>query len=152
MANSITVSSNLRHDGDGVVLYTIRAQSEDFAAATEVWGYVDRASELGRVLDGFPRSSSDERLIQFGSSGIGSCSLRFFCVDGVGHSAVWATLVAPHAARSTDLYERAELFVRVEPVAIDEFSKQLMRFESGKDNVAVLRGVPQYESFSEYAT
>lgn len=151
MGNSITISSSFRHDGDGVVRYTIQVQSEDFAAATQVWGGVDQASELARVLDGFPRASDDERLFQF-SRGVGSCGLRFFCIDGSGHSAVWATLVAEYAARSTDLYERAEMFIRVEPSAVDEFSKKLQRFVPGEDNVAVLLGVPQYGGSCGHAT
>jgi hypothetical protein len=151
MGNSITISSSLRHDGDGVVRYTIQVQSEDFAAATQVWGNVDQASELGRILEGFPRSIDDERLFHF-SRGIGSCGLRFFCIDGSGHSAVWTTVVAPDAGRSTDLYERAEIFIRVEPSAVDEFSKKLQRFAPGEDNMAVLRGVPQYEGSCGHAT
>lgn len=63
-----------------------------FSGTTRIYAGLDELSEFASCIAGFPTSYQDERAYEFGSadSGVagGRCSMRFHCVDMVGHSAL----------------------------------------------------------------
>lgn len=99
MKNVLSVRSTLGHDGDGVVRYTIRAVSDDFAGSTMAWGNVEQPSQLAILLSGFPKAVGDSVGYSFGTPTTGSCELNFCSIDGSGHIGMWSQLVAPYASR-----------------------------------------------------
>ena len=144
MEPSLVIASSLNHDGDGLVRISVAATSEAFHAETSAWGNAEQISVLAASLVGFPQSRTDTVRYNFGGAMSGFCDLEFFCLDGLLHTAVKVTIVASDAFRSTQRYESAELLIRIEPSAIDQFVASLHAFYPGQANKAVLVGVPQY--------
>jgi hypothetical protein len=143
MKNALLVASTLVHDGDGVVRFSISASSEDFSAYTETKGGALVVQNLASALRGFPKDISSS--VHFCFGGLGECELRFFCLNRSGHTAVRITISSPDSAPTPNEHERAELFFRVEPMAIEAFARALSRFEDNADNRAVLQGRPRYD-------
>jgi hypothetical protein len=141
MANFLSISSSLEHDGDELVRFQIGARSKDFAGSTLAWGYVPQLTEFAACLAGFPKAGSVPVVFQFGSDKTGVAKLEFVTLDGVGHCGVWITLEAPYPASRSQSMEQASIFLSVEPAAIDLFVSALHRFSSGGTHEAVLHGI-----------
>jgi hypothetical protein len=144
MKNVLSVRSTLGHDGDGVVRYTIRAVSDDFAGSTMAWGNVEQPTQLAILLSGFPKAVGDSVDYNFGTATTGSCELKFGSIDGSGHIGVWSQLVAPCVSRGGSRFQSADIFFRVEPSGIDQFCSALRGFVPGQQNEAVLIGVGEW--------
>jgi len=140
MANSLEISSSLAHDGDELVRFRITTLSKDFSGSVEAWGYADNLGELAAKLQGFPQSDNSSVHFQFGSPQTGFCKLEFVCIDAVAHCGVWVTMEAAYPAVNQG-FEKASIFFRVEPAAIDRFSSSLRAFNSGAIQNAALQGV-----------
>lgn len=144
MKNTLTIRTGLSHDGDGLVRIDIVAESEGFSATTLAWTNCQEHLKLAALLEGFPKASGSQVAFQFGSPRTGTCNIDVFCVDARGHTGIWVSIEAPYKARGTNDYERAKLFICVEPGAIDRFVAALRGFVPNEDNEAVLHGVSQY--------
>ena len=138
MQDQLTISSDLAHDGDGVVRYRIRAENAAFRATTLAWGNEDDAESLGNKLKGFPKSIPSKLEYSFGSPKTGRCHLEFQTIDGTGRCCVWATFESSYSSCGTERFENSVVCVRFLPTSLDEFCIQLARFKQDRDNEAVL--------------
>ena len=141
MVAELVLGSSLEHDGDGYVGYGLRVRNSDFAAATHTWGGTEEHLRLAHALTGFPASSKSTVRFSFGGSGIGSCGLEFFCLDGSGHIGLWVTVESDSAVTRSQPHQLARVFLRCEPAGIDRFVSALATFTVGRQNVAVLSGL-----------
>jgi len=117
------------------------AASTRYAGTTRIYAGLDQLSQLASRIEGFPTSSADDRLYEFGSTdpGIagGFASLRFYCIDGAGHAALEVTIqddVQWHTPAS------ARFAFRIEPTEIDRFAKRLRHVEQNRCGEAELVG------------
>jgi hypothetical protein len=140
MTTSLTIESTLEHDGDELILFAISASSNHFSGSTEAWGHVDELAELASALHGFPSQTDLSVAFTFGTRGVGTCALNFFCLDGLGHLGVWITMEAHYPVRSSEKHESARIFIAVDPAAVDSFTQGLRAFGPGMANRAVLHG------------
>jgi hypothetical protein len=65
-----------------------QVRSENFSGATTFYASSGELDELGRRLAGFPNSSADKRVFDFGEANqfnYGQAKLTFKCRDSVGH-------------------------------------------------------------------
>jgi hypothetical protein len=107
----------------------IHAWNTRFCGTTLIYAGLDELSEFASCIAGFPTSSQDERAYKFGTAdpGVaGHCSLRFHCVDMVGHSALEIALedddhrMMPGTAKFSFLVNAAD---------IDRFTRSLHEVE-----------------------
>jgi hypothetical protein len=138
MKDKLTISSELEHDGDGIVRFRIRAENADFRGSTLAWGNAIDAGNLGELLKGFPKGTPASLEYAFGSPKTGQCQLRFQTIDSVGNCCVWATIESAYTSAGTERFQSAFVCVRFLPANLDEFCTQLTRFKRGRDNEAVL--------------
>src|SRR5690242_16858833 len=106
MLTSLAISSDLEHDGDGVVRYRVEAHSGSFDGSVEVWGNDTVATDLATLLRGFPSAGESKVEYSFGSRGV---TLRFEAVDPMGHCSVWAVLTAEFPATGSRDHESASI-------------------------------------------
>jgi hypothetical protein len=140
MANRLAISSDLDHDGDGVVRYRIDAQSPDFRGGVWAWGNDTTAGELTRVLQGFPRNVGQKVEFTFGTHGTGVAKLRFEVASARGECRVWVSVSSEYAVANTDEHQSASLCIGFFPAALDAFCQQLGRFKPQRPNAAELIG------------
>jgi hypothetical protein len=140
MAASFAIESDLWHDGDGLTRYRLRLANESFSARTMAWGNDDEHLKLSSVLSGFPSDLLSEVLFRFGTSGSGTCELRFFCLDAAGHLGLWAHFEAEAPANNKQ-HELGSLFMRCDPAGVDSFVASLRGFVAGSSNRAELSWV-----------
>jgi hypothetical protein len=145
MTNYLVIRSALAHDGDGVVRIDLQACSDAFRGSTSVWGSPECIAGLAAKLEGFPQRGETKVTYSFGTEGTGTCALDFFQLDAIGHIAVAVAMVAPYAFRQTKRFESADLFIRIEPSAVDRFVSSLKAFKEHTQNEATLVGVDEYE-------
>lgn len=95
MAGTLTIKV-IEWDDDYLAL-GICGSNERFAGSTRVYAGLDELTELADFISGFPQGATDERRYEFGSQepGIagGFCSLRFYCIDSVGHARLGVVLI-----------------------------------------------------------
>ena len=139
MKDRLTISSDLGHDGDGLVRYRIRAENADFRGSTLAWGSEIDAEKLADVLTGFPTTTPSSLEYQFGDSKSGECRLLFQTLDHVGHCCVWATISEPYSFVVAGKFQSVLVCLTFTPASLDDFCAELRRFESGKDNEASLK-------------
>jgi len=140
MTASLTIESTLEHDGDELILFAISASSKHFSGSTEAWGHADELAELASALHGFPSQTDMSVAFTFGTRGVGTCALNFFCLDGLGHLGVWIRIQAHSPAGSTEEHESARIFIRFDPASVDSFTQSLRAFGPGLANRAALHG------------
>lgn len=125
----------------------VTANNSSFAGTME--GYLNKKTlhKLVNDLEGFPDSAQSEAIFELGSkeAPYAYCSLRFYCFDSVGHTAVIVTIANDIASNET---EDNRCFVTMklqfEATALDSFRASLLsRLEAGKGK-AILEGIDAY--------
>ena len=137
---NVRISGSLDHDGDGIVRYHVLVTSNYFSAATQCWGNADEVLKLADSLSGFPYDHGVPLCFRFGSEKSGCCDLRFVRIDAQGHCGVWVDITAEAPVYKSQDFEKASVFIPIEPVGIDEFVSSLRRFHSRASNEAILSG------------
>jgi len=133
MRYRLTITGDLGPDPD-LTRYELTAQADGFYGTTQVWGQGSEHNDLADVLSGFPSTVPSSIDFQFGR-----CTLRFQTSDGSGHCCVWASVEAEHPGPSGQ-FQHASVCIGFEPAALDAFRADLMRFQRGRTNEAVLEG------------
>ena len=140
MGSFLAISSQLSHDGDGLVRYRLVVESSGFQGHTEAWGHESDVRELAVALRGFPVAAGAKVMYSFGSPGTGTASLRFEVVDPLGHCHAWISIVATHPVARTGEHESAHVCIGFNPADMDRFCRQLEDFTPGRFNEAELSG------------
>jgi hypothetical protein len=135
----------LWHDTD-VVEVTISASNGAFGGSGAAYINRDDPRNAAAILDGFPRTPDDKRDLRFGTMDPqfagGGATLRFFCIDGSGHSVVEVHIAAgaePISNRWCRPAQSAHFFADVEAAAIDNFVRELNAFDPYESGSALLR-------------
>ncbi len=96
-------------------------------------------SEAAKKLEGFPRLTSDNRVLQFGEFGPelagGAVSLRFYCKGAAGRTFVEARVESDHQPGPA---EHARFHAEIEASAVDDFVAALRRLEAEQRGIARL--------------
>jgi hypothetical protein len=111
-----------------------------FAGQANFYAGLDEPREFANVIEGFPRSVSDVREYEFGSTnmpGYGGAKIRFSCKDGSGHLVVQVS-VHMNPTREKSAVESATVQLNAVPAAIDSFVDELRRMEVQVGEVAIL--------------
>ncbi len=117
----------------------LHASNSRFAGTTYIYAGLDDLSNFATRVLGFPQNSKDERTYEFGTldpkiAG-GYCSIRFYCVDGAGHTAVDILMEDDRGLHSS---ANAKLSFRVHAADIDQFVVHLQALEEKKIGEAIL--------------
>ena len=136
----LRISGSLDHDGDGIVRYHISVTSNCFSAATQCWGDVDEVLKLADALASFPLGHNLPLCFTFGSDRGGCCDLIFVRIDAQGHCGVWVEIIADEPVYKGQAFEKASIFIRIEPAGIDEFVSSLRGYHSRASTYAILSG------------
>jgi|SRR5689334_5347083 hypothetical protein len=117
----------------------INARSERFSGSARIYAGLESMAELANVISGFPKTSHDERHYQFGNEepgfAGGFCSLRFHCIDGVGHTRVEVIL---NDDDSHHEQASARFTIPVSAAGIDRFVAMLWQVDKDLLNQAEL--------------
>ncbi|MDT7602822.1 MAG: hypothetical protein QOF61_819 [Acidobacteriota bacterium] len=117
------------------------ASNGRYGGVTQFYTTVEELSELANRLKGFPQKIID--IVQFETGGKGGdsfLSLKFYCIDGVGHTAVYISM----EEQSRNYYARPEerqvvaFELRCEAGLIDKFRRELLRVAESQSGVASL--------------
>jgi hypothetical protein len=125
-----------------VVEIAVSISNGDFAARTTLYAAAQQLHEVAVILRGFPTSTTDARDVVLGAPDAtlagGGVSLRFRCLDDVGHAVVEASVRADPRARGE---QTARFPVRIDPAAVDRFVAALAdtRMEPGACAVLAAR-------------
>ena len=118
----------------------IRASNDRFGGSARIYAGLTELSEFADRIAGFPTSSADERNYEFGNRGRkfagGYCSLRFRCIDSVGHARLEVAL-----EDHDQLHESAsaEFGFPVLAAEVDRFTARLRELEKDQDGSALLQ-------------
>ena len=126
-------------EGDIVEIF-VSASNSQFSGSTRLYDSAHELGLLAKRLKGFPRTIDDKLEYSAGNSSHGA-QLRFYCVDAVGHTAVFVTIndgVSEHGPRE-DVSQSVALEVPCEPQAIEEFAESLTALAESKSGKAILR-------------
>ena len=122
-----------------VVKVRASAWNGRFGGSAEVYVGIGGLAEAAQNLDGFPRSLSDERQIQFGGFGPaiagGAATMHFYCKDSAGHVLVEVRMESDGEIPAQTVF----LVAAVEPADIDSFVADLRRLEQDQRGGAYLR-------------
>ena len=135
---NLRISGCLDHDGDGVVRYEVKVSGRGFAATTLCWGDADLMLELGERLADFPFGHAGPFHFSIGAERSGTCELEFVRLDAQGHCGVWVSITGESPVHKSQGYERASIFLNVEPAGIDNFVKSLRSYHSRSSKEAFL--------------
>ncbi len=128
---------------EDVLQLRVRASNGGFGGTTDVYVPIGGLVEAARTLEGFPRSPSDTRELEFGEFGPemagGAISLRFYCTGAAGRAFVEATVESDHGEMKRA--ETAHFCVGVEGNAIDAFVSGLRRMETERGGTAHLNAL-----------
>lgn len=113
-----------------------------YSGTTEVYDTSESLSGFAKTLYRFPK---DEKSIIFYEAGEKDShayfSMKFYCLDAAGHIAVQVTLEKNVATiYRPEKKDKLTLEILVDPNAIDEFQKQLLRQASTQEGEAILIG------------
>lgn len=126
-----------------MIQLSAHASNGAFSGATRV--YADRESlrTFVEALKGFPKHCNDELTLEAGESGGYSyLSLRFYCYNSVGHSALQVRIVSNDQDHSrAEGKSIAEFEIRTEPSLIDLFHQQLIKVVDKEEGEASLQGL-----------
>ena len=124
-----------------VVKVRASAWNGQFGGAAEVYVGIGGLAEAAQNLDGFPRSLSDRRQLQFGEFGRatagGAATMHFYCRDSAGHVLVEVRMESDRIGEIPA--QTVFLVAVVEPAAIDSFVADLRRLEQDHRGTAYLR-------------
>lgn len=136
------------HDAD-VIELSISASNGSFCGSAFPYLGVGDLAELAASLDGFPKSSSDVRELDFGADGEryagGYVRLQFSCRDLAAHAIVEIQIKSKNEPRPEIAWNKApqsvHFFASIEPSAVDEFVKELRHLNEDNSGRACLRFV-----------
>jgi hypothetical protein len=120
----------------------ISASNGRYSGIAQVYFGRGDIKDLADRIRGFPQAVSQEVIFSGGAEDSdGFARLVFSCVDGVGHTIVKVSLaeVFQEYARPT-MRGRVELELLFEPLALDEFARDLQQMARRKVTRALLRG------------
>jgi len=128
------------HDAD-VVEVRITAWNGAFGGTVDVYTGIGGLGEAAEKLEGFPRSSSDNREVVLGHFGQewagGAVSMRFYCADGAGHAYLESRMESD--GQVAGVTQSVVLSLHIEAAALDSFVEDLRRLEAEKIGTASLR-------------
>ena len=122
---------------------SISANNGDFSGTAKVYFALGDIQLLAHSLQGFPKTTSQQEVFAGGNENeYPFAKLLFRCADGTGHPVVDVTLAESlfHNGRPSR-NNRVELDLQFEPLALDEFCRELDLVARRKNNRAVLRGL-----------
>jgi hypothetical protein len=112
-----------------VVEVRIRASNDRFAATAEFYETRDGLLEAARLIDGFPTTVADRRVMELGDlraqPSFGSARLSFYCVDSSGHCGALGEFRWCLRSNRPSRDESATFFIPLEAAAVDRFVLQL---------------------------
>ncbi|MGA2653191.1 MAG: hypothetical protein ABSF28_21925 [Terracidiphilus sp.] len=133
-------------DADVLELF-ISASNKTFAGGASPYVDHGKPANLAAILQGFPKSASDVRELEFGTSGDGFAGgyvhLRFSCRDKAAHAIVEIQMESKNETRPDAQWnyarETAHFFAAIEPSAVDDFVSELRQFDKDNRRSAWLR-------------
>jgi hypothetical protein len=117
------------------------ASNGRFCGTTKVYTTGEHLLEIAESLKGFPRKVTDVLTFAFGESGSYSfLSLRFYCVNGVGHTAVQITMEEniTHGSSVIEEEHKASFELRYDAGLINQFQQALRRMAQVRDGYVSL--------------
>jgi len=144
MENSPHLTIELVWEDTDLEELSISADNGRYSGTAKVYFAQGDVQLLANSIRGFPKTNSHREVFSGGredDDDLSFAKLVFHCVDGAGHAVVDVTLaesLVHHARPSTR--NRAELELRFEPLALDEFCRELYAIARRTTNQAVLRG------------
>ena len=142
MENKPHLSIELVWEDSDLEELLISASNGRYSGMAQVYFALGDIEDLANRIRGFPLTLSHEVIFSGGAEDSDSFArLVFRCVDGVGHTLVKVNLaeVFQEYARPT-LRGRVELELLFEPLALDEFSRDLDQMARRRIPRAQLRG------------
>jgi hypothetical protein len=125
---------------EDVLHVRIGASNGEFGGTANVYVPIGGLAEGAVKLKGFPRSASDERVLEFGKFGSamagGAVSMKFYCKGAGARAFVETTIESDHDGQGAA--ETARFSVAVEASAIDVFVSELQRVEAARRGAAHL--------------
>jgi hypothetical protein len=116
-----------------------RAANGRFAGATTFYISPDSSelTELIRRIQGYPKKLDQIEEFRFGSSEL---SLKFICIDGLGHAAVDINITEGRWIRES-AQRKAFFELPFEPAQLDQFVDELSELIAHKNGKATLKGL-----------
>jgi hypothetical protein len=127
---------------DDMLELALRASNPRFAGQTTFYAALDEPERFAREIEGFPRSTDDTRVFEFGGAdlpGHGGAKIRLSCSDGIGHLLVHVTLYDTFSGESGRIAGSASVGFASVPAAIDSFVESLRHMQVQVGDFAVLR-------------
>lgn len=119
----------------------VSAWNGAFGGQANVYVALGHLEDVAASLRGFPEKPDDSREVSFGDFGpqwgVGCVSMRFYCIDGVGHAYVAGRLESRETIAG--VVQSVLLTLPVEAAAVDRFVDELGRLGLEKNGVALLR-------------
>ena len=133
-------------DADVLELF-ISASNKTFSGGASPYVDHGKPANVAAILQGFPKSASDVRELEFGTSGDGFAGgyvhLRFSCRDHAAHAIVEIQMESKNETRTdaqwNNACETVHFFASIEPGAVDDFVRELRKFDKDGRGSAWLR-------------
>jgi hypothetical protein len=127
---------------EDLIMVHVTAWNGRFGGSAEVYVPTSDLTKHASRLKGFPSSVSDSRTIELGtfdpSCAGGGLRLRFYCLDGAGHTFVECK-VRPDS-KIAGVEQHAVIALPIEPAAVDSFVEQMARLDDLQTKTATLAG------------
>lgn len=126
-------------DDDMVELQAF-ASNGRYSGTTEIYTTSEHLLELANSIQGFPKRVEDAVEFRAGETdSYAFLSLRFYCIDGAGHTAVLVSMEenVPNDFRPAEK-DRVCLELEYEPGCIDQFQKDIFQMALNKTGFALL--------------
>lgn len=128
-------------DGELIKL-RVSAWNGTFGGGADIYEPIGALEKLSSELQAFPRDLSDTRQLLLGTfdphAAGGAVSLRFYCVDGSGHTCVDSKIESDRNPQGR--FQSVTLSVAVEPAAVDSFVAELRKVGADRAGSAFLQG------------
>ena len=104
----------------------IKANGGSFSGSTNCYSTRENLSKLSEDLEGFPKSLNDEYVFSTGPHDSSYFTLKFECINSVGHIAIKIKIHEKQYHLNTRyIYNEVSFESEVEPSSIDNFLKEL---------------------------
>jgi len=125
-----------------LVKVRVSAWNGQFGGSADSYAEIGALAKAAQCLEGFPRSPSDKRQLQFGEFGRatagGAARMDFYCKDSAGHALLEVRIESDRRGGIPD--QTVFLVAAIEPAAVDSFVSDLRRLEQGqRGDTAYLR-------------
>lgn len=119
----------------------VTASNSRYYGATEVYDTTESLFSFAQALIGFPKNNK-KLLHEAGfKDGYAYFSMNFYCIDDAGHIGVEINLEDNVATEfRPEEKDKLKLEIIVEPVAIDNFQRELSQLAKKQEGTAVLYG------------